>query len=172
MCDHALRSVTYRPRGLDNEDVCQRLFVKAFDNQWRPDKSPLTAWFRLIAKRIVLDVVKSSYERRTRGQFPFPSEPNETCYGNSSCGFGNGAPDEVVAIQETRKAVRLALEDLPFQARQVLALRFVEGHHLQDIADALGLSRTTLVRRIQESLDLLAKRLPDLGQGGMPDKGS
>ncbi len=60
---------------------------------------------------------------------------------------------------EARAMLAGGLRDLPDREREILRLRFVEGHTQREIADALGLSQMHVSRLIRRTVEVLRERI-------------
>ncbi|TWT40862.1 RNA polymerase sigma factor SigX [Thalassoglobus neptunius] len=72
-------------------------------------------------------------------------------------------PDEEAAIDEIEKHVCAAIERLPENLRAVIRLRFFEGLLLEEIANKLGASVTTIKVRIKRAISKLQWDLSEKG---------
>lgn len=137
------------------EDVSQTLFLRLLRSPWRPEKSPLGGWLSLIIKRILSDAMTSAYALHTTLMGSASEEDPEMPVVPDS----GWTPGEVAEQADLRRQLWSALDRLSFAERQVITLRFVEGHTLQIISNTLNLPLATLVRRLRKALDNLQRML-------------
>lgn len=84
------------------------------------------------------------------------------------------AADPGHGARSTSRAVYAVLARMPTEERIVLALRFVEGMELREVADACGISLATAKRRIaraRERFEALAERDPVLREWALDGGG-
>ena len=73
------------------------------------------------------------------------------------------APARVVEGRETTAAVRLAVNSLPLELRQVVVMKEFEELTLKEIAEALDLPLSTVKSRLYTALRQLQMRLEKFG---------
>ena len=69
------------------------------------------------------------------------------------------SPDELAEAKELRERVRDAIEALPEQERLVVTLYYMDGLTQHDIADFVGISESTVRRRLRSSREILKGEL-------------
>jgi RNA polymerase sigma factor (sigma-70 family) len=77
-------------------------------------------------------------------------------------------PENKALRQEMRRRILSAVAGLKEPRRSVVRLHLVEGHTLDECAEAIGLSRTSVKRHLRAGRARLARELRDLREGG-PD---
>jgi RNA polymerase sigma-70 factor (ECF subfamily) len=128
-------------------DAVQQTFVKAWKARSDFDSDrPIAPWLYAIARRAAIDIVRR--ERRRQG--PQPSEADLAV-----------VPIELSDVWETFE-VRLALDALPPDERQVMRLFYFEGRTHAEIADALGIPLGTVKSRSHRAHGRLTESLGHL----------
>ncbi len=69
--------------------------------------------------------------------------------------------EDEVELAEDKREVIAALRDLPHRQRSALVLRYYEDMGIDDIADAMGISRNSVKTHLQRGLAALDHRLGD-----------
>jgi RNA polymerase sigma-70 factor (ECF subfamily) len=82
------------------------------------------------------------------------------------------APDEVAERAERVDLLRLAMDDLPTEERQVVELRHLEDWSFERIARQHGLAASTVKDRCYRGMQKLQRRLRELGAGEARDGGT
>jgi RNA polymerase sigma factor (sigma-70 family) len=154
-CREAAACVIPSGRECSPEDVSQTLFLRLLRSPWQPEKAPLGGWLSLIIKRILLDATKGAYAAHTTPMSDWAEADPEAFVAPDP----EGAPGDLADQADLRRELVSALNHLPFEARQIITLRYVEGHTLQVISNKLNIPLATLVRRLQKALDVLRRAL-------------
>ena len=110
------------------------------------ERRVLSAWLHRVVRNGSMDVMKSEGRRRTRERAAAAPEaaPSRT-------------PE--VEVEDTKGFVRAAIEALPSDQREVLALRLFEDKSYREIADVTGKKVGTIGWLISEGLSALSSRL-------------
>jgi RNA polymerase sigma-70 factor (ECF subfamily) len=131
-------------RALDEhaaKDVTQEVFVSAWKarDQYDPERGALGAWLVGIAKRRIIDHLRSERRHADRRA----AEPVE-----------HTDPDGEVELGRTidRMVVADALRALPDRARQVITLAYIDGLTHHEITDQTGLPLGTVKSDIRRGL--------------------
>lgn len=136
----------------DADDVVQACLEKAMVNmdQWQPG-TRLDAWVFRIARNHWLDNRRRAHNRV--GHEDISDMPNL-------------AGDDGVAVAEASadaRMVRAAVDALPPEQRDVVALVMLEEMSYREAADALGLPIGTVMSRLSRAKAALAKRIAGTG---------
>lgn len=136
----------------DADDVVQACLEKAMVNmdQWQPG-TRLDAWVFRIARNHWLDNRRRAHNRM--GHEDISDMPNL-------------AGDDGVAVAEASadaRMVRAAVDALPPDQRDVVALVMLEEMSYREAADALGLPIGTVMSRLSRAKAALAKRIAGTG---------
>ena len=116
------------------------------------ERRVLSAWLHKVVRNGSMDVMKTEGRRRSRERAAAAPEAAPT-----------RTPE--VEVEDTKGFVRAAIEALPADQREVLALRLFEEKSYREIADVTGKKVGTIGWHISEGLRALAGRLaPVLGE--------
>lgn len=130
-------------------DATQDAFIKAFEHldSFDPERK-LFSWLYRILVNECLNV------RRARRQ----SEPLNDRIPDLH------APDEAAASSERRERIQAALDELPFDSRQVVVLRHFAELSYGEIAETLGIPEKTVKSRLFTARQRLAELLTARGE--------
>jgi RNA polymerase sigma-70 factor, ECF subfamily len=145
-------------------DVCQEVWLTV----WRQLKTfrgdaKFSTWIHPIAVRRSIDQLRSRKrwldrfvpflaENETDRDRPAPPEPAAT----------TDTPREDLERSERVRGIERAIESLPPKHRAVLALRELQGLSYDEIAEAVGINRGTVMSRLFHARRMLAQKLGDL----------
>lgn len=128
------------------EDLVQECFLKL--TRSRPKgRDSLGPWLHRVATTTAINEQRSDIRRATREKKYMESRP-----GHESAGW-----DDVNEILDAE------LNALPDACRAVIVSHYLEGHTQVEVADQLGIPRTTVSSRIQKGLGLLERKLKSRG---------
>jgi len=133
------------------EDVFQDVLAKL--HSYRRDSrlllfAEVLPWLRMVADNACRDHLRRVPRRKKREEARATPERDDRSPGQSS---------------ELREALTVALAKLSPAQRQAVALVFFEGMDKQTAAAAMGMSRDTLAKRIEEALERLRGLVPAPG---------
>ena len=129
------------------QDVWQRV-VQARDG-WRPDAA-FSTWLYRIAHNRLTDHWRSAKHR--------PSAPADA-EARIEAVADPDTPERTLSVFEQRRRLRLALDELPEEQREVLLLRLEQELTLEEIGDITGTGRETVKSRLRYAMDKLRARL-------------
>jgi RNA polymerase sigma-70 factor (ECF subfamily) len=139
------------------QDCAQEAFIQAFERRAQlrdPQAFPL--WFHRIVTRHILDALAAPRRQREASLDDMPALAWEPATGR--------APDELAELAQDRDEVWAWVRALPSQYRVPLALRYLGGFSVREVATMLdvreGTLRVTLHRAIQHLRQRLASQLP------------
>ncbi len=121
------------------EDAAQEAFARALmglRRLKRPEK--FGAWLGQICRNVAIDMAR-------RHRRPFGSDADVAA----------ATPNDGAALE----AVRQAIDGLPAAMKEVVVLRYYDNCSYEQIADVLGLSRTTVNGRLTRAKRKLAQQL-------------
>lgn len=131
------------------EDITSQVFIKAWENldRYKIRKSPFISWLYRIARNAVIDHYRTRKETLALEEVsPVQVSADESL-------------DEVLEMQFVSHELRLAMQQLTEEQRQVLILKFVDGLSTPEITKLMG-KRQGAVRALQmRALQRLAKYL-------------
>jgi len=132
------------------DDLAQGALLKAWRRRASFDgRAKLTTWVFAIARNHWLDELRG---RRTR-----PRE--QTMPEDATTATPHPGPHATAALGELRLAVAAAMEKLPAEQREALALRESEGLKFREIAELLDVPLATVKSRVRYALLKLAEEL-------------
>jgi RNA polymerase sigma-70 factor (ECF subfamily) len=134
----------------DAEDVVQEAFLRAFSGLENLRSGDAKAWLLTIVRNTGLTWMKRNryaaamidLEQQVGG----PSEPSP-------------GPEEMLLISFDREQVRKALEQLPYEFREAIVLRELEGLSYKEIATAVGVPLGTVMSRLSRGREWLRRLL-------------
>jgi RNA polymerase sigma-70 factor (ECF subfamily) len=137
------------------EDLMQDVFIKAIHKikggQYNEDGRFLP-WIIRIARNYAIDYFRKEKRKPTvileDGSYLFDSMQ-----------FSEKSIENITIIQENEQLVRLLIENLPAEQREVVKMRHYEDMSFQEIADATGVSINTALGRMRYALTNLRKAL-------------
>src|SRR5207302_374125 len=128
-----------------SEDVAQEVYLAAWQElPTLRNPASFLPWLRQLARNRAHDELRA---RRRRPQAPEAAlealaDPRPTA-------------SEALATLDEHQALAAALDELPDDAREVLALYYREGRSLAQVAALLGLSEIAAKKRLQRARDRL-----------------
>jgi len=134
----------------DGDDLTQDTLERALKNlhQWRPG-TRMSSWLFRIAKNRFIDTRRAAHHLRTVSVEDAEGYPNGQFDGTR-------AMEASVALRDAARA----LQALPLEQREALALVLIDGSSYRDAADILGIPIGTLTSRIARGREALADLLP------------
>lgn len=127
------------------DDVFQEVVVRLHRHRHRlSDFGHALRWARAVAMNLSLRALRTERRRQARERVRAITATTATLEG----------PDELLDV------VRAAVAQLPAKEREAVALAFFEGLTRQAAAEAIGVHRDTLARRIESALRRLRAALP------------
>ena len=142
----------------DANDIYQEAFIHAFRGikSFRSD-SAFSTWLYRIVRNVFLD------EQKRRRSRPYISleESIETDDGSIVRDVEDDAPlpEDVVQLNERRRAVQRAIGQLPVRQREILYLYDLQGHSYEEIAAILSINVGTVKSRLNRARKSLRDRL-------------
>jgi RNA polymerase sigma-70 factor, ECF subfamily len=152
----ALFRSAYHVLGTEEDalDATQEALLRAYRHLATFDgRSSFRTWARKIATNCAL----SRLEQRTRDSRHGHELPESDALADRGESFHDGLERD-----EERAIVRRAIDELPPAQRSAVLLRDVEGLSYQEIADALGIAKGTVMSRIYYGRENLKERLAHL----------
>jgi len=140
----------------DAQDVAQEALLRAWRARASFDgRSNLRTWIFGIARNHYLDLAR---KRQT-------VERNRPEASRRLSGAGHDGPEAPAQRAELARALERALDTLPPEQREALAMRENSGLTFAQIADLLGVSPNTVKSRVRYALLKLAEELGEFKEG-------
>lgn len=142
------------------EDIAQETFLRAWRalHQFRGDAQFYTWLYRIAvntAKKALMDLKRNP---TVRGNAADSAEEDETFQRENEL-ISEETPESVFAAKEIAEAVNAAMEALPEDLRQAVALREIEGLSYEEIADLMGCPIGTVRSRIFRAREAISARV-------------
>jgi len=136
-------------------DAVQEGFLKVYRSLDRFEgRSSFYTWLYRLVLNLCLDMRRRDRSDRevewSEERLPAPGE-------------ADGGPAGALERSEIRKRVAAAIETLPDVQRETLVLREVEGLSYKEIADALGISKGTVMSRLHYARKKIQRILEEEG---------
>ena len=143
----------------DAEDCVQEAYLRAYKAFPRFRGGDGKAWLMTIVRNVCYTAIKKL--RRHEAPEPFDEEIHAP------------APDDMKADEFKKRAdaetLRVGLEKLPREFREVLVLHELEGHAYKEIAAILAIPIGTVMSRLARARDRLrVEIIAASGKGGVP----
>ena len=129
------------------QDVWQK--VIAARAGWTPDASFATWLYRIAHNRL------ADHWRALRHRPPAPADADE----RTARVPDPDTPERQLSEFEQRRQLQLALDELPPEQREVIALRLEQELSLEEIGAVTGVGRETVKSRLRYAMDKLRARL-------------
>jgi RNA polymerase sigma factor (sigma-70 family) len=131
-----------------SEDVAQDVYLAVWrDLRKLRNPASFLPWLRQLTRNRALDLVRRGARR--------PGSPNAEPPDRLLASVAD--PTTAGVSAEERSALEQALEELPDDAREVLALYYREGRSVAQVATLLGLREATVKKRLQRARDALRR---------------
>jgi RNA polymerase sigma-70 factor, ECF subfamily len=143
-------------------DVCQEVWLTVWRNlkSFRGD-AKFSTWVHPIAVRRAIDHLRARRRWYTRF-LPFLPDNEESDAPHAPEPADTGNPRDSLERSERVNRIERAIAALPPKHRAVLALRETQGLSYDEIAEAVGIRRGTVMSRLFHARRLLAQKLGDL----------
>jgi RNA polymerase sigma-70 factor (ECF subfamily) len=143
----------------DAQDVVQEAFLKAFQKlgDFRGDSKFSTWIFRIVVNQSLMELRKQKTKQRATTESLVDAEEESQLPIDFSDWRPN--PEELYGTSELRELLASALRDIGPNLRVVFVLHDIEGHSLQETAEALGLSVAAVKTRSLRARLKLRERL-------------
>lgn len=129
------------------QDVWQR--VIAARNNWKPDAAFSTWLYRIAHNRL------ADHWRALSHRPPAPEDGDERAARIPD----PDTPERHLSEFEERRRLRMALDELPEEQREVVLLRLEQDLSLEEIGEITGVGRETVKSRLRYAMDKLRQRL-------------
>lgn len=154
-----LRSVRRRERA---DELLQDVFLKVVQRSSDfKGQSKLSTWLYTIARNLCIDHSRKMVFRRHQS-LDAPragAEDGPTLLERTAA---EGAePDRAAVMEDLKRRIADAVEELPEEQREVFLMRHVQGMRFKDIADVIGVPENTVKSRMRYALERLQRALAD-----------
>jgi RNA polymerase sigma-70 factor (ECF subfamily) len=159
--DRKIQGAIYRVLGAgeDSRDVCQEVFLKAYRALGTfKQEARFSSWLYQIALNACRDRL-----RRRRGRTQVSLDDLEGAH--EPLHAGPSALD-LVEAQDLARAVQAAMDTLPHEQREVIALKEYQGLTFVEIAETLDVPVSTVKTRLYRGLGQLRQQLERQGVRG------
>ncbi|MDH5834789.1 RNA polymerase sigma factor [Luteimonas kalidii] len=152
---HRLRLYRYLVRQLRDGALADELFqdvwqkVIAARAGWTPDATFATWLYRIAHNRL------ADHWRALQHRPPAPADADERTARMPD----PETPERQLSDFEQRRQLQLALDELPPEQREVIALRLEQELTLEEIGEVTGVGRETVKSRLRYAMDKLRSRL-------------
>lgn len=129
------------------QDVWQRVITAR--ESWRPDAAFTTWLFRIAHNRL------ADHWRSLQYRPPAPDDADERTARVPDF----DTPEQQLSEFEERRRLKMALDELPEEQREVVLLRLEQELTLEEIGEVTGVGRETVKSRLRYAMDKLRARL-------------
>jgi RNA polymerase sigma-70 factor (ECF subfamily) len=160
------------------EDVVQETFLAAFRSMERFEPRPsVGAWLNAICVRLSSRAVSRSPERRDDSldrmlDADAAGDPSRPAGGLLADGTASADPHAAAEAAEVRRAVAVAIGQLPFKQRTAVVLRYVVGLDYADAARTMDVPLNTFKSHLLRGTRALRESLDTLSPAGVVDDAS
>lgn len=135
------------------EDIAQDVFIKAYRSLTEgayKDAGKFVPWLMRIARNMVID-----YYRK---DFPISIDENSTIGNRLQNMAAEDSPEKSIIRKQQNNSLRLLVDELPKEQKEVVLLRYYIGMSFKEIADFTDVSVNTALGRMRYALINLKKR--------------
>jgi RNA polymerase sigma-70 factor (ECF subfamily) len=146
-------------------DLTQDVFVRAYAafSTFRGEAGVYT-WLSRIARNLAINRAKRLQRERQTRSLSLEEESHDAL---QLAADDESPPGAALESQETQKTVRLALNALPPDLKEVIVLRDIQGFSYQEMCQIMGCSLQALKSRLFRARGALRQRLAPLLEGGL-----
>ncbi|MBL8179710.1 MAG: sigma-70 family RNA polymerase sigma factor [Bryobacterales bacterium] len=150
----------------DAEDIAQQVFAKVYFSINNFDsRSSLLTWIYKITVNECYDYLRKKRVRKLVYESDFSEEDSRKMENSESVSDHQPAVDQSLARRDL--ALKL-LEKLSEEDRQLILLKEVEGHSVEELAERTGLNENTIKVKLFRARQKLLKASQKLFRGGKP----
>lgn len=157
----------------DAREIVQEAFLRVYRGLGNfQGGSSFYTWLYRIVTNLAIDVMRKPGRNRGELEDEAPGEPDENDYPLLSR-FDGADPLDALHRTELGKKLAAALEALPPYHRGVILMREVDGMSYDEMAQAMGVSKGTIMSRLFHARQKLQRALADTyvdSQGKPPPK--
>ena len=135
------------------QDALQEIYILALKNLEKlNDPTLFIAWLNRISFNVC-------YDFSTRNKGTAPADTNPEILESIMDRNPNINPEMHYQQEDEHNRLREALDSLPFQEKQVIIMRFYNNMKLEDIANACGISRSSVKRYLASGQSSLKRQM-------------
>lgn len=150
----------------DAEDIAQQVFAKVYFSINNFDsRSSLLTWIYKITVNECYDYLRKKRVRKLVYESDFSEEDTRKMENSEAVSDHQPAVDQSLARRDL--ALKL-LEKLSEEDRQLILLKEVEGHSVEELAERTGLNENTIKVKLFRARQKLLKASQKLFRGGRP----
>lgn len=150
-------------------DIVQEAFVRVFQGlgAFKGDASFKT-WLQRIVRNLCIDRLRARKSReQALGEVETVSEGEDAVEAGLVASRWGSQPQDRLLDRELGEAIHAAVARLPEKHREILVLREVEGMSYEELAEALGIPKGTVMSRLFHARSKLQKDLAEFREGGV-----
>ena len=138
------------------EDLTSETFIRAWKarHRFKGEEDAALRWLIQIARNLVIDSSRRSKVRGTHQSI-------EDIGMHVNLHSRDLSPEDQIANQEQYQTLGLLLNNLPYQQREMLVLRYMLGWQVKQIASHLNMAENTVSVYLRRILSRLRKDWPD-----------
>jgi RNA polymerase sigma-70 factor, ECF subfamily len=145
----------------DAREIVQEAFLRVYRSLERfKGGSSFFTWLYRIVTNLAIDLMRKP-ARREAELFDNPSVADDADAFSFVSRIDGADPLDMVRRQEIATRIHEALEDLPAYHRSVILMREIEGMSYQQMADAMQVSKGTIMSRLFHARQKLQRALAD-----------
>ncbi len=150
----------------DAEDIAQQVFAKVYFSIGNFDfRSSLLTWIYKITVNECYDYLRKKRVRKLVYESDFSEEDSLKMENSDSVVQSGGAIDDALA---KRDLVMKLLDKISDEDRQLILLKEVEGHSVEELAQMTGMNENTIKVKLFRARQKLLKAAQRLFRGGRP----
>lgn len=145
------------------EDIAQETFIRAYRalHQFRGDAQFYTWLYRIAVNTAKKALLELKRDPTVSESFLARDDEDETSWQKNEP-ISDETPESTLAAKEIAAVVNAAMEALPEDLRQAIALREIEGLSYEEIAVAMGCPIGTVRSRIFRAREAISDRVKPL----------
>lgn len=134
----------------DAEDLVQEVFARLAQMEDASRMDNPQAYIFQIAVNLLRDKARRARVRQSEMHEPF----DEAFHGE-----GGGSPERMAVVRDDLRRIEAALQRLPKKTRTIFLLHRLDGLKYREIADAMGLSVSTVEKHMIKALAAITRRM-------------
>jgi RNA polymerase sigma-70 factor (ECF subfamily) len=140
-------------------DVFQNTFLAVYSKakQYEPGR-PARPWLYAIATHAAIDAQRKEKRQKVHAAEPLPGEGEARTLLDFAVA-DEADPREWADLDEQKRAVRAAVDELPDGLRSVVVMAYFQGMRYQEIAESLGIPLGTVKSRMNAAVGKLGSAL-------------